>query len=103
MPSRADPKDWYDLPRWRRRRSLQLKLEPLCRLCAERGQITPATVADHITPWSNWNDFVLGELQSLCKPCHDGPKQQIDKHGYSRDIGPDGYPTDRHHPCYGRR
>src|SRR6266404_1730756 len=28
----------------------QLRIEPLCRLCLEAGRVTPATVADHVTP-----------------------------------------------------
>jgi hypothetical protein len=27
-------------------------------------------------------------------------KQQLELHGYLPDIGPDGWPLDRRHPCY---
>lgn len=60
-------------PRWRKARAAFLRTHPLCVRCFERGQLTKATVVDHIRPhrgdpalfWdtSNW--------QSLCKPCHD--------------------------------
>ena len=38
----------YGSRHWRRRAALQLKLEPLCRMCLEQGRATPATVADHV-------------------------------------------------------
>jgi len=59
--------------RWRKARTLFLKRNPLCRVCAARGVDTAANVVDHIVPhkgdtrlfWdrNNW--------QSLCKTCHD--------------------------------
>jgi 5-methylcytosine-specific restriction protein A len=58
---------------------LQLCREPLCRMC--RPRLTPATVADHEAP--HRGDAVLfwdpDNLQSLCKRCHDGDKQRIEK------------------------
>jgi hypothetical protein len=52
----------------------------------------------------DWNRFLLGELQSLCRDCHarkwatdaKGGKPEI---GYSREIGPDGWPIDPRHPA----
>ena len=56
---------------WRRRAKLQLKLEPLCRMCLAAGKIVPATCADHIEPhYGDANKFILGPLQSLCTACH---------------------------------
>src|SRR5260370_7768422 len=53
-------------------------IEPLCRLCLEAGRVTPATVADHVTPHrGDFTAFRLGELRSLCADCHnslDGTK-----------------------------
>jgi hypothetical protein len=37
---------------------------------------------------------VLGELQSLCEPCHNSAKQEIALRGYRSDVGLDGLPTD---------
>ncbi len=64
----------YDT-KWERERRTFLKLNPTCSCGA------PANVVDHIIPhkgdkrlfWSrsNW--------QPLCKPCHDGPKQRLDR------------------------
>ena len=62
----------YDA-KWRAARKRYLKRHPLCELCKARGELSPATVVDHIVPhrgdmqlfWdqSNW--------QPLCKHCHD--------------------------------
>jgi hypothetical protein len=49
------------------------------------------TIADHVVPHKgDWNDFRLGELQSLCKQCHDSTKQLIERRGYSYETGTDG-------------
>lgn len=89
----------YSTKGWRTRRQGQLAREPVCRMCAEQGITTPATVADHIQP--HRGDPVLffrEELQSLCKPCHDARKQSIEYHGYDKAIGKDGWPSDPLHP-----
>ena len=66
---------WYGLAAWQRRRAAQLAGEPLCRVCDALGAVTLATVADHVIPHrGDWDLFIGGELQSLCKPCHDGAK-----------------------------
>lgn len=58
--------------RWQKARAGYLKSHPLCVHCEDEGQVTPATVVDHITPhrgdralfWdrSNW--------QALCARHH---------------------------------
>jgi 5-methylcytosine-specific restriction endonuclease McrA len=100
---RGSPVEWagfYKTARWRRLRRLQLKAEPLCKFCLERGIPTVANVVDHVEPHrGDWNAFVLGKLQSLCEPCHKSAKRQIELRGYRSDIGLDGYPTDPNHPA----
>ena len=79
---------------------LQLTEFPLCAMCLARKVITPATVADHITPHKgDHQSFYWGELQSLCQHCHSSRKKQQETHGYQRDIGADGWPTDPNHPA----
>jgi 5-methylcytosine-specific restriction endonuclease McrA len=99
---RGNPTAWdsfYKTARWQRLRKLQLRQRPLCKFCLERGIVTAANVVDHVTPHrGDWNAFVLGELQSLCEPCHNAAKRQIELRGYRDDIGIDGYPTDPNHP-----
>ena len=92
-------KAWYKTARWRNLRLRQLQQHPLCRMCMDEGKVTPAKVCDHIEP--HRGDPVLfwsGPFQSLCIQHHNADKQQIENHGYSNEIGLDGYPTDPNHP-----
>jgi 5-methylcytosine-specific restriction endonuclease McrA len=58
----------YNTRRWQRRAKAQLKEHPLCVMCLARNMVTPATVADHITPHHGDHQlFYFGELQSLCQ------------------------------------
>ena len=80
---------------WQRRRRLQLLEHPLCKFCADGGVVTRASVVDHVEPHrGDWNKFVLGDLQSLCKRCHDSIKQRHEQTGVSA-VDADGWPLDR--------
>jgi 5-methylcytosine-specific restriction enzyme A len=93
-------RDWYQKEDWRRRRRLQLAVEPLCRRCRERGVNTPATICDHVTSHKgNFNLFRLSPLQSLCARCHSSGKRIEDLRGYREDIDGDGWPSDPRHPA----
>jgi len=95
---------WYGLGICRNRRCEQLQRQLLCALCLERGKTTSSVVADHVERHGgNWNRFVLGRLQSLCRHCHDSRKRQIELRGYDTTIGEDGWPTDPHHPANQQR
>ena len=64
----------YSTPIWTEDlRPGQLLAEPFCRMCAERGVCTRATVVDHVEPHrGDWGRFTdRRNLQSLCKRCHD--------------------------------
>lgn len=84
----------YKTYRWQIIRAAQLQSEPLCKFCMDRGQVTAATVADHVEPhrgdeYKFWN----GKLQSLCKQCHDSDKQRMERGSEPRaKIGTDGWP-----------
>jgi 5-methylcytosine-specific restriction enzyme A len=96
---------WYGLQRWRNRAALQMKIEPLCRMCLANNHIEAAYVADHIVPHHGDSKlFWFGELQSLCATHHSGDKATIDRGGvvknYSGEIGIDGWPIDPKHPSY---
>jgi 5-methylcytosine-specific restriction enzyme A len=96
-----DARHWYRTARWVRRSRLQLRTHPLCRFCQDKGIVTAAQIADHITPHKgDANLFWFGSLQSLCLQCHVSAKAVIEKRGFATDIGPDGYPIDRGHPVY---
>jgi 5-methylcytosine-specific restriction enzyme A len=97
---------WYHLynnERWRKRRRFQLMKEPWCAICKERNIATPATVADHVVPHNgDLLSFWTGDLQSLCKPHHDGSKKEIEFKGYCSDVGVDGWPLDPQHHANNR-
>jgi 5-methylcytosine-specific restriction endonuclease McrA len=91
----------YDTARWSRRARHQLRVEPFCRACAARGEVTVACVVDHIEPHKgDLNKFWLGALQSLCFDCHNGEKRFEENRGFSNRIGSDGMPLDKNHPFY---
>jgi 5-methylcytosine-specific restriction enzyme A len=86
---------WYWTARWKRLAKQQLDAEPLCRFCAQAGRMTAATVCDHVVPHKgNVELFWGGERQSLCKPCHDGVKQAMERGRGRSVIGLDGYPIE---------
>lgn len=99
--SRADSASWqhlYNSTRWRKLRLIHLGAAPLCRMCADEGRITAATVCDHIKPHKG--DVALfydpANLSSLCKHCHDRHKQSEERTGKAKPIiGLDGWPVER--------
>jgi hypothetical protein len=92
---------WYYRSTWLRRRDVQLKMEPWCKMCMDQGKWTLARVADHIIPHrGDPNLFWLGRLQSLCMMHANRSKLQIETMGFMRDIGPDGFPIDPNHPFH---
>ncbi|WP_083509382.1 HNH endonuclease signature motif containing protein [Hyphomicrobium sulfonivorans] len=96
MPGADDKRPWRKLygSRWQRERLRYLAKHPLCVRCQDRGRLVPATVVDHVRPhrgdlqlfWSPTN------RQALCKACHDGWKQSLEKAPDACRI--DGYPKD---------
>lgn len=98
--------------RWNKARQSFLRTHPLCVWCSQQGQVTPATVVDHIQPhrlkealrsgdkaaiakaqklfWdtSNW--------QGLCKLHHDSTKQRSEKSGRLQGCDEDGIPYSAH-------
>jgi 5-methylcytosine-specific restriction enzyme A len=96
-----DPRDWYGLGRWKNRAHAQLRQHPLCKHCLEQGLVVEAKIADHVEPHrGDWNSFWIGELQSLCRKCHESGKKYQEHRGFRSDIGADGWPVDRNHPTY---
>ena len=97
----SNPRDWYGLGRWKTRAHAQLRLHPLCAYCLQKNLVVAAVIADHVTPHrGDWNFFWLGELQSLCRHCHESGKKYQEARGFRSDIGVDGWPTDPKHPTY---
>jgi 5-methylcytosine-specific restriction endonuclease McrA len=64
-------------------------------MCERLGRLTPATVVDHIRRHAGHADPLFwdtGNLQSLCKPCHDAVKQALDRTGRARGYDIRGLP-----------
>lgn len=86
----------YSSAAWRKLRALHLSRHPLCALCQAVGRVTQATVVDHIVPHRGDARLALDQtnLQSLCKACHDGAKQSLDRSGRLRGADLAGNPVD---------
>jgi 5-methylcytosine-specific restriction enzyme A len=73
---------WYKTERWRRLRLAVLARDLYtCRMCGQAEGNTALLVADHVQPHRGsealfWDE---GNLQCLCKACHDGPKQRAEQ------------------------
>ncbi|HMR51207.1 MAG TPA: AAA family ATPase [Amaricoccus sp.] len=95
--SHRPERKWYFTARWKRRRSMQLRVEPLCVHCLKLGRTTPATVADHVVPHrGNAALFWFGELQSLCDHHHNSAKQREERGaGATRGSGGADLPAKR--------
>lgn len=99
----------YNTARWHRTRDQQLREHPLCERCKAKGFTVGATICDHADPKTKENEetFFHGPFSSLCKPCHDGPKQSQERTGkansqvgYSKAVDASGIPTDPRHPWH---
>lgn len=80
--------------RWDNSRKTFLRNNPLCRYCQRIGQLTAATVVDHIVP--HRGDMALfwdqDNWQPLCKRCHDSVKQAEERAGMALGCDADGTP-----------
>jgi len=73
-------RSWYGLAVWQAIRERQLGLQPLCERHLKRGEIEPATIVNHVEPHrGDWDRFVAGPLESVCKACHDGEIQREER------------------------
>lgn len=95
----AEYRRWYGWKAWKIKRLAQLRAEPLCRYCEAMGVTSAATVVDHVIPHKGDPDlFWHGEVQSMCKTCHDAAKARQERMGYDIACDADGYPIDAGHP-----
>ena len=66
---------------WQVARADYLLVHPLCGRCQALGIVSEARVVDHVI--AHCGDQVLfwdrNNWQSLCKPCHDGWKQRVER------------------------
>jgi len=90
----------YKTKRWLEIRQAQLTAEPLCQRHKKRGQLVRAEVVHHVKAHKGDEYlFYHGEVESLCKACHDSDAQSEEARGYSKRIGSDGWPVDPKHPA----
>lgn len=93
------PTPWHHLYQraaWKRLRTNQLTVRPLCEFCLITEEVTAATVVDHRLPHKGDLDLFHdpSNLQSLCKHHHDSAKQMMDRGRRVAVIGVDGYPIE---------
>lgn len=70
---------WYKTTEWQAlRRRVFLRDGYRCRMCAKPDA---RPIGDHIEPHrgDRRRFFDDDNVQTLCKPCHDGPKQRIER------------------------
>jgi 5-methylcytosine-specific restriction endonuclease McrA len=98
---------WYKREPWLSIRKAQLAAHPACEQCLRQGRLVDATVVDHVTPHrGDWNRFVSGPFESLCKDHHDAKtaRETLGKAAPSGDVDPaTGLPTDPNHPWYSEK
>ena len=76
---------WYKTARWGKLRlAVFLRDHFTCRMCMKIDGATSRLVCDHVRSHKGdeqlfWDE---GNLQTLCKPCHDGLKQRLDKQSH---------------------
>jgi 5-methylcytosine-specific restriction protein A len=98
MPRAAWRDEFYCRADWRRKSKRQILNHPLCAIHLKQGKAVKAEVVDHIEPHhGDLTKFLTGELQSLCRECHN-KKWADDRRGYSTAVGADGWPLDERHP-----
>ena len=91
----------YNTAEWKRLRKAQLEKDNFgCVFCRGQFRTKLATVVDHIRPHKGDHSLFFDptNLQSLCKPCHDSHKRNIELRGYHNMVGSDGWPLDPNHP-----
>jgi 5-methylcytosine-specific restriction enzyme A len=90
----------YALPQWKKLREQHRHAHPCCAMCLDAGEVTPATITDHIRPHRGDMRLFLDpdNLQSLCKVHHDSSKQWEERRGMSGGCDADGNPLDARHP-----
>jgi hypothetical protein len=102
--TQAEARAFYDSPAWRKLRAQHLRLHPRCCQCGQRT--AKGMTVDHKQPRRLVPERALdpANLQTVCRPCHDGWKRHLendDRHPMGGGIGPDGFPVAARHPWNG--
>lgn len=80
---------------WQRLRAQVLAEEPLCRDCAARGLVTPATDVDHMD--NNGDNNARTNLAPLCHSCHSIKTAEDMGKRTTRGCDVNGIPLDPNH------
>lgn len=80
---------------WQRLRAQVLAEEPLCRDCAARGLVTPATDVDHMD--NNGDNNARSNLAALCHSCHSIKTAEDMGKRTTRGCDVNGIPLDPNH------
>ena len=102
----SEAKQWhklYKLAAWKRARLAQLRKQPLCELCLQRGITRAADTVNHRTPHKGSMTLFLDpeNLQSVDAACHNGAVQSYERTGRMRGCDVNGLPLDDRHPWSG--
>jgi 5-methylcytosine-specific restriction protein A len=92
-----EAREWrhlYDSVAWSNLRAWQLRNHPLCERCRIEGRVTAATVVNHRIPHKGVAALFFNStnLESSCKPHHDGAIQSFERTGIERGCDVDGNP-----------
>ena len=95
----AEYRRLYKTPAWRALRAHQLARQPLCQRCSTDQRPVSATVVNHKLPHKGDARlfFDPGNLESTCKPCHDGLIQSEERRGHATGHDTQGWPLDPEH------
>lgn len=58
----------------------------LCQACLREGRATEATHVDHIKPKAKGGTDDEGNLQALCRPCHDAKTTREAAEAQGREV-----------------
>ena len=75
---RREQRGYYDTRAWRALATVQLKYNPLCRVCLYQGKQVKGSVADHVIPRRDGGADALTNLQTLCRR-HDAIKRRSER------------------------
>lgn len=86
----------YDSKAWKDLRAWQLRIYPLCRRCTKYQRRTAATIVNHVKPHKGDTALFFNplNLESSCKPCHDGATQSFERTGIERGCDASGTPNE---------
>lgn len=66
----------------------------LCQACLRAGRITAGNHVDHIKPKAKGGTDEEGNLEVLCRPCHEAKTTRDSGRRVRPTIGVDGWPTE---------